>query len=212
MEPPVYLDYAATSAVRPEAVVDAVAAYLRDIGATPGRAGHRRALDAGRVMLRCRRVLAELLCIPGDPGRIAFQFNATHALNTAIFGLLRPGDRVVRTAYDHNSVRRPIAALLSRGVQETVLAGSPGGEIDLAEAERALLGTGMAARRPTFWARYSRSRSWRSSPVPRVRSSSWTPRRRSGIFRWMQLDSAWICSRSQDTRGCSARREPEGSG
>ncbi|MBA4157159.1 MAG: aminotransferase class V-fold PLP-dependent enzyme, partial [Gemmatimonadetes bacterium] len=146
MEPPVYLDYAATSAVRPEAVVDAVAAYLRDIGATPGRAGHRRALDAGRVMLRCRRVLAELLCIPGDPGRIAFQFNATHALNTAIFGLLRPGDRVVRTAYDHNSVRRPIAALLSRGVQETVLAGSPGGEIDLAEAERALLGTGMAAR------------------------------------------------------------------
>ena len=53
----VYLDYAATSAIRPASVVEAVAAYLRDVGATPGRAGHRRALDAGRVAFRCRRAL-----------------------------------------------------------------------------------------------------------------------------------------------------------
>lgn len=136
----VYLDYAATSAVRPEPVIEAVARYLRDVGATPGRAGHHRAVDAGRVVLRCRRALAALFNAPGDPGRVTFQLNATHALNLALFGLLRPGDRVVRTAYDHNAVRRPVLALASGGVESTVLSGNPHGTIDLDEAERALRG------------------------------------------------------------------------
>ena len=136
----VYLDYAATSAVRPPAVAEAVARYLRDVGATPGRAGHRRAVEAGRMVLRCRRALAALFNAPGDPGRVTFQLNATHALNAALFGLLAPGDRVVRTAYDHNAVRRPVQALASRGVQSTVLSGNPRGTIDLDEAERALRG------------------------------------------------------------------------
>jgi cysteine desulfurase/selenocysteine lyase len=142
----VYLDYAATSAIRPAAVVDAVASYLRDVGATPGRAGHRRALDAGRVAFRCRRALADLFGIPGDPGRIAFQLNATHALNVALFGLAGAGDRVVRTAYDHNSVRRPVAALVARGARETVLPGSAEGGVDLDEAERALAGAAGQGR------------------------------------------------------------------
>ena len=136
----VYLDYAATSAIRPEAVTEAVVRYLRDVGATPGRAGHRRAVEAGRMVLRCRRALATLFNAPGDPGRVTLHLNATHALNAALFGLLRPGDRVVRTAYDHNAVRRPILALAQRGVQATVLAGDAHGRIDLDEAERALPG------------------------------------------------------------------------
>lgn len=135
-----YLDYAATSAVRPDVVVEAVAAYLRDVGATPGRAGHRLAVEAGRVVLRCRLALAELFGVRGDPGRVTLHPAATFALNTALLGLLRPGDRVVRTAYDHNSVRRPVAALRARGVEETLLSGSPDGGIDLAEAEAALAG------------------------------------------------------------------------
>lgn len=136
----VYLDYAATSALRPEPVIDAVARYLRDVGATPGRAGHRRAVEAGRIVLRCRRMLAELFNAPGDPGRLTFHLNATHALNAALFGLLRPGDRVVRTAYDHNAVRRPVLALAQRGVHGSVLAGDPSGGIAMGEAERALIG------------------------------------------------------------------------
>jgi cysteine desulfurase/selenocysteine lyase len=136
----VYLDYAATSAIRPEPVIEAVARYLRDVGATPGRAGHRRAVEAGRIVLRCRRALAALFNAPGDPGRVTFHLNATHALNAALFGVLRPGDRVVRTAYDHNAVRRPVLALVQRGVQATVLAGDPEGGIDLDAAERALQG------------------------------------------------------------------------
>src|SRR5690606_3138007 len=85
----VYMDYAATSALRPAVVADSIAEWLRNNGATPGRGGHRLAIDAGRIALRCRQLLASLLNIPGDPGRIAFQHNATHALNTALFSVLR---------------------------------------------------------------------------------------------------------------------------
>ncbi|HYW11378.1 MAG TPA: aminotransferase class V-fold PLP-dependent enzyme [Longimicrobium sp.] len=136
----VYLDYAATSAIRPDSVTEAVVRYLRDVGATPGRAGHRRAVDAGRIVFRCRRALAALFNAPGDPGRVTFHLNATHALNAALFGLLAPGDRVVRTAYDHNAVRRPVQALAARGVAEVVLGGNPAGTVDLDEAEQALRG------------------------------------------------------------------------
>lgn len=142
----VYLDFAATSAVRPDEVAEAVTAYLRDVGATPGRAGHARAISAGRVLLRCRRALAELFGIPGDPGRVAFQLNATHALNTALLGVLRPGDAVVRTGYDHNAVRRPVAALAARGVEERVLSGRADGGVDLDELARLLAGEGRPAR------------------------------------------------------------------
>ncbi|HET7233497.1 MAG TPA: aminotransferase class V-fold PLP-dependent enzyme [Longimicrobium sp.] len=140
----IYLDYAATSAVRPEEVIEAVTRYLRDVGATPGRAGHHLAVEAGRITLRCRVALAELFGARGDPGRIAFFPNATYALNAALFGLLRPGDRLVRTAYDHNAVRRPAALLSARGVEQTVTGGHPDGSINLDELDAALSGDGLA--------------------------------------------------------------------
>jgi cysteine desulfurase / selenocysteine lyase len=147
MSETVYLDFAATSAVRPPEVVEAVSTYLRDQGGTPGRSGHRRALDAGRLALRCRRALADLLGAPGDPGRVTFQLNATHALNVAIFGTLRSGDLVVRTAYDHNSVRRPVAAAVARtGVRESVVGGRADGGVDLDEVAALLRGGGRPAR------------------------------------------------------------------
>jgi len=116
-----YLDHAATSAVRPREVVDAVTSYLEDIGATPGRGGHRLAIEAGRVALDARRQVAALLGIPGDLARITFTANATHALNTALHGTLRRGDRVVVTTFDHNAVLRPAAALEQRSGVEVVL-------------------------------------------------------------------------------------------
>lgn len=134
----IYLDYAATSAIRPDEVIDAVTRYLREVGATPGRSGHHRAIEAGRTALRCRRALGRLFGHAGDPGRIAFFPNATYALNAALQGVLRPGDRLVRTAYDHNAVRRPAALLARRGIEETVIGGAADGSIDLAEVAHAL--------------------------------------------------------------------------
>lgn len=137
----VYLDYAATSAVRPPEVARAVADYLTHVGATPGRGGHRLAIEAGRVALRCRMAVARLFGIPGDPGRIAFTFHATHALNTALWGVLAPGDVVVATPYEHNAVLRPLHALeRARGVELRTVPGSPDGALDLERAARLVEG------------------------------------------------------------------------
>ena len=136
----IYLDYAATSAVRPGVVIDAVTGFLREVGGTRGRAGHSRALEAGRIALRCRGLLARLIGVAGDPGRIVFQQNATHALNTAIFGVLEPGDAVVRTSFDHNAVRRPVQALIRRGVREHIIPVDRAGQVD-ADAFAALART-----------------------------------------------------------------------
>jgi cysteine desulfurase family protein len=136
-----YLDFAATSAVRPPAVIDAMRDYMADIGATPGRGGHRLAIEAGRVALRCRQAIADLLGLPGDPGRIAFTFNATHALNTALLGILEPGDAVVVTAFDHNAVLRTVHRLaVERGVDVRLVSGTRDGLLDEDELAAALEG------------------------------------------------------------------------
>jgi len=136
-----YLDYAATSAIRPQAVVDAVSDFLQACGATPGRGGHTRSVDAERIAFRCRRSLMAIMGLRGDPGRIAFMQNATHALNTALSGLLSRGDTVVVTAYDHNAVLRPVHCLeRSRGVVVRMASGTPEGDVDFAEVERLLDG------------------------------------------------------------------------
>jgi cysteine desulfurase/selenocysteine lyase len=136
-----YLDFAATSALRPPAVVEAVTRFLSEVGATPGRGGHAPALEAGRTALRCRRAVQRLLDLPGDPGRVAFMPNATWALNTALWGVLGPGDAVVVSDYDHNAVLRPVAYLArTRDVEVRTLGGTPEGEVDYEEAERLLEG------------------------------------------------------------------------
>jgi cysteine desulfurase/selenocysteine lyase len=137
----IYMDFAATSARRPAEVTSAMVDYMNGCGASPGRGGHRLAVDAARIALKCRMAMARLLNIPGDPGRISFMFNATHALNTALWGILRSGDTVVITAYDHNAVLRPVHQLANeRGVTVRMLKGAPDGSIDLAAARNALQG------------------------------------------------------------------------
>jgi cysteine desulfurase/selenocysteine lyase len=112
---PIYLDNAATSFPKPDAVWRAMERTLRDVGANPGRGGHRLSLEAGRIVMESREALAELFGI-ADAERIAFTANATEAINVALFGLLRPGDRVVTSTMEHNAVTRPLRALQERGV------------------------------------------------------------------------------------------------
>lgn len=141
MDDVIYMDFAATSAVRPAEVTRAMTDYMNGCGASPGRGGHRLAVNASRVSFRCRMALARLLGMPGDPGRIAFMFNATHALNTALWGTLQQGDVVVISAYDHNAVLRPVHRIAEeRGVTVRVLAGAPDGSIDYDDAARQFAG------------------------------------------------------------------------
>lgn len=141
-----YMDYAATSAVRPPVVADAVAGFLRGVGCTPGRGGHSGALAAARLALRCRRAVSRVMGLPGDPGRIAFTQNATHALNAALWGLLDEGDTLVVSQYDHNAVLRPADFLArERGVRLRFLSGAPDGAVDLDEAARLVDGAQVLA-------------------------------------------------------------------
>jgi cysteine desulfurase / selenocysteine lyase len=108
----IYFDNAATSWPKPPGVAEAMVRFLEDVGANPGRSGHRRSVAAGRIVYEAREALAELLGAT-DPLRIVFGANVTDALNLALHGYLRPGDHVVTSSMEHNSVMRPLRALES---------------------------------------------------------------------------------------------------
>jgi len=135
--PVTYLDNAATSWPKPPPVGQAMMRFLDEVGANPGRSGHRLSIEAARVVYRAREAVAGLLGV-ADPMRIIFCANATHALNLALRGLLGPGQHVVTTSMEHNSVMRPLRALEAEGTALTVVECSPEGVLDPAAVERAL--------------------------------------------------------------------------
>jgi cysteine desulfurase family protein len=133
----IYLDNAATSWPKPEAVYAAVDRYQRDIGAAAGRGAYRDAVEAQRVVDDARRRCASLFSI-SDPSRIVFGSNGSDTLNLALHGLLRDGDHVITTVCEHNSVLRPLAELTrSRGVAVTHVGCDPHGYVDPQEIKRA---------------------------------------------------------------------------
>jgi cysteine desulfurase/selenocysteine lyase len=109
----IYLDNAATSWPKPEAVYAAVDRYQRELGAPAGRSVYRQAAEVERMVLDTRRQAAQLIGAE-DPSRLVFGSNGTDALNLALHGVLRPGDHVVTTVAEHNSVLRPLRYLEDR--------------------------------------------------------------------------------------------------
>ena len=134
---PIYLDNAATSHPKPEAVYQTVNEVLRKVGANPGRSSHKLAAEASQWISRTRDLLASLLEIE-DPQRIVFTANATEAINLGLKGVLKPGDQVITTSMEHNSVIRPLRFLESRGVETTVVTCSAQGKISIKDIERAI--------------------------------------------------------------------------
>lgn len=110
---PLYFDNAATSFPKPDCVYDAVDVWMRGGAASAGRGTHRKAEAAGRMIDECRRQLATLLGVQ-TPSQIVFTLNCTDSLNTVLQGFLQPGDAVMASALDHNSVLRPLEALKQR--------------------------------------------------------------------------------------------------
>jgi len=133
----IYFDNAATSWPKPPGVAEAMVHFLNDVGANPGRSAHRLAVESGRIVYNAREAVAELFNAP-NPLRVVFGSNATEALNLALCGLLRPGDHVITTSMEHNSVMRPLRALEQQGVEVTVVRCSPEGFLDPADVEAAV--------------------------------------------------------------------------
>lgn len=111
----IYLDNAATTLQKPRPVGQAMLDALQTAG-NPGRGAHEPTLHAARLVYETRTALAELLGAD-DPSCIAFTANATQSLNMALCGLLHPGDHVLTTVCEHNSVLRPLYRLQKNGVQ-----------------------------------------------------------------------------------------------
>ena len=124
----IYLDNAATTFPKPPETEAAMVEAIRSLG-NAGRGAHASSLAAGRKIYQVREMLAELFHTE-DSSRIAFAQNTTQALNTAIFGTLAPGDHVITTMCDHNSVLRPLYLLEKRGVSLTVIPADEKGRID----------------------------------------------------------------------------------
>ena len=131
----IYLDNAATTLRKPPQVIDAVVRAMTDMG-NAARGAHSGALEAMRTVYNARVKLAKLFGCP-RPDHVVFTANATEALNIAISGILRPGDHVITTSCEHNSVLRPLYRMeAERGVELSFVPADAQGRVDYEDFER----------------------------------------------------------------------------
>lgn len=130
------MDNAATTMQKPECVKEAVMAAMDTMG-NAGRGASKPSLDASRVIYGTREKLAGFFHAE-SPSRIVFTANSTESLNIAIKGLLEPGDHVVTTVLEHNSVLRPLYECRERGISLTILGCDEKGNISYDEMEAAV--------------------------------------------------------------------------
>lgn len=132
----IYMDSSATSFLKPEGVAQAVYEAIKTMG-NAGRGAHAATLNASRVIYGTRELLAELFGIR-NPSRIAFTGNATEALNIAVNGIAKPGDHIITTACEHNSVLRPLYRKAAEGVELTILSADRKGLLNYEDLKKEL--------------------------------------------------------------------------
>ncbi len=132
-----YMDNAATSFPKPESVYQAVDYFNRHLGGNPGRGSNQQTIKAGSVLLEAREALSALFNIE-DSLQIAFTSNITDAINMGLKGILNPGDHVITTSMEHNSVARPLFFLESQGVKWTKVACASDGSLNPDEVRKAI--------------------------------------------------------------------------
>ena len=132
----IYMDNAATTMHKPQEVIDAVISAMGSMG-NAGRGASEAALSASRIIYDTRDRLAKLFHAE-DARQIAFTANSTESLNIAIKGILEPGDHVITTVLEHNSVLRPLYEMEKRGVELSIVGCDEKGMPDLAQMEQAV--------------------------------------------------------------------------
>ncbi|MDR1467513.1 MAG: aminotransferase class V-fold PLP-dependent enzyme [Oscillospiraceae bacterium] len=112
----IYLDNAATSFPKPIEVTNSITNAILKNGANPGRSGHKFSIKTAACIYECRKILADFFGASG-PQCVIFTLNCTHAINMVLKGFLNPGDHVVISCLEHNSVIRPLKNLCdTRGI------------------------------------------------------------------------------------------------
>lgn len=130
----IYMDNAATTMHKPKEVIDAVVAAMSSMG-NAGRGAHAASLSASRVIYDTREKLGRFFCAE-NPKQIVFTANSTESLNIALKGLLNPGDHVITTMLEHNSVLRPLYELEECGVALTIVRSNEKGNLDYNQIEK----------------------------------------------------------------------------
>ena len=131
----IYLDNGATSFPKPAGMLAEMTDCIKNYCGNPGRSGHRMAMKTGEKIYQARKSLGQLFGI-SDYSRIVFTLNTTEALNLGIKGILQPGDHVLTTTMEHNSVLRPLKALENEGVETTLIRCSREGSLDVKNVEK----------------------------------------------------------------------------
>lgn len=131
----IYLDNGATSFPKPRGMVREIDNCLLHYCGNPGRSGHKLSIRAGEEIYQARKDIGLLFNI-SDSSRIVFTNNATAALNLGLKGVIKPGDHVITTAMEHNSVLRPLEALKNDQVESTIISCSKEGFIDPRKIEK----------------------------------------------------------------------------
>ncbi len=125
----IYFDNSATTWPKPDRVYRGVYEFMKKYGANPGRSGYDMAQKSSRVIYECRELIADMFGI-SDCSSIIFTKNTTEALNIIIKGVLKPGDHVITTSMEHNSVLRPLDKLSHNGVKFDIVNGDDNGYVD----------------------------------------------------------------------------------
>ena len=133
----VYFDNAATTYPKPDIVYETIMTAMKDYGANPGRSGHKMALKSSRGIFETRELIGKLFNI-SNPLNIILTFNATESLNLGIKGLLKPGDHVITTTMEHNSVLRPIKYMEQFGIENTIVKCDDKGRLKVSDIERSI--------------------------------------------------------------------------
>ena len=132
----IYMDNAATTMHKPQEVIDAVVMAMSSMG-NAGRGVNEASLSASRIIYDTREKLCRLFGAE-DPRQIDFTPNSTESLNIAIKGILNPGDHVIATMLEHNSVLRPLYEMEKKGVRLTIVKSDQNGRFNLKDIEDAI--------------------------------------------------------------------------
>ena len=132
----IYMDNAATTLKKPQEVIDAVVQAMSSMG-NAGRGANEAALGAARMIYDARDRLCHFFG-GENPSRLVFTNNSTESLNIALKGILNPGDHVITTVLEHNSVLRPLYQLQESGVELTIIGCDEKGNIDLCDIESSI--------------------------------------------------------------------------
>lgn len=134
----IYLDNAATSFPKPDCMIKSIVQCMKYYCGNPGRSGHNLSVITGEKVFETRNKLAEFIGAVGNGEQIIFTPNTTHGLNMAIKGIIEPGEHVITTSMEHNSVLRPVKAMECRGVSFTMIKADKYGSINTDAVKKAI--------------------------------------------------------------------------